>query len=114
MFGSQFGNSNDNEGRTGAIISLDLVVTATNTITPRLNKFQECLGIRTAQYYAIGGKSYGIGITPAFGISGSPVSPASITLTGATDLKVRLKNSTNLATDLASVVSITVLKLLKV
>lgn len=114
MFGVQFGNSESNLSINGAIISLDLVVTATNTITPRLNKFQECLGIRTTQYYAIGGKSYVAGITPAFGISGASVSPASITLTGATDLKVRLKNSTNLATDLASVVSITVLKLLKV
>ena len=50
MMGYKFGIANSDMQECGAIVSLDLVVTASNTITPRLNIIELISGFRNVQF----------------------------------------------------------------
>ena len=112
MLSYKFGVGDANLVKNGAVIVLDLVVTAVNEITPRLNSLKEVWGFRSIQWY-VSTKAATVGLSPSPDATGSSISATAITLTNSNDLKVRLKNSDNLSTSLASVTSMTVFKLLK-
>ncbi len=118
MLEYEVGIADANEMKCGATVILDLIVTATNTITPRLNELSHLWGARGIQWYAKVDSATihmgTVGMSPAPDTAGAHISPASVTLTSAQDLQIQLKNSDNLSTSLASVTSITVTKLSKV
>lgn len=100
---------------TGRILSIDLIVTATNTLSSRVNKVHSIYGNRTNQTaVTIGSTYYAAFATPAQDSTGASISPITPTLSNSNAIVVNLKNSTGTSTHLASVTSIVVTKYKKI
>lgn len=98
---------------TGSKVILDLVVTATDTLQPRLIKFEGGIGTRASQFLWGNNPLYVDSGVPPLDSTGSEISTISADLSTALDLDIQLKNSDDAATSVASVTSATIYKYLK-
>lgn len=98
---------------TGSIVVLDLVVTATDTIQPRLVGFKFGIGSRVSQYFWEQGSMLGGTSIPPLDDTGNEISNISADLSTNLNLDIKLKNSDGLSTSVASVTSATIYKYLK-
>lgn len=113
VFETACGTSNGGGQYNGIRVVLDLVVTASNTITPRLFDVLLVTGSRLDQLFLNLGNFSSAFQLPPVDVSGSPIPSSSVTLSNSNDLEIQLKNSNNDPNYEASVVSLTVYKYLK-
>ena len=109
------GSKNTSDLFNGATFSFDLIVTATNTLSSRVNSAVPTLGDRALQYSfsTVSGGLNSLMSVPAFNASGTAISPTTPTLTNSNAITVQLKNTSGVSTDLASVTSILVTRFRK-
>lgn len=94
----------------GRVLILDLIVTATNTLSSRVNKSHGIIGHRTNKVASIL-KGYDSQFaTPARDASNAQISPITPTLTNSNAITIEVKNNTGDAAHIASVTSILVTK----
>jgi len=109
------GTANSVNMFTGRLLTLDLIVSATNTLSMRLVDSNNLFGDRSIQQ-ALSmtfGSIYGSHYIPPVDSGGIAIGAITPTLTNSNDIVVNLKNSTNNATHIASVTSMLVTKFLK-
>lgn len=115
VFESTIGSKNTSDLFNGKVISLDLIVTATNTLSSRINRAVPTLGSRVLQWSisTVAGVLNSLMSVPAFNALGVGISPITTTLSNSNAITVQLKNTSGVSTDLASVTSILVTKFKK-
>lgn len=111
----QIGHNNGNYLFNGLVISLDLIVTATNTLSTRLNSRVAGFGSRVLQRLltTTSLNSYSLVSIPTIDSSGATIGSITPDLTIDNNITVQVKNTSGVATDLASITSILVTKFKK-